>query len=106
MICAGNFVLQFAAPHLQHLRGAIQNLSAQIGALLRPIRESCAGRDDRVTKIFFRGPAEIRQDIALCSVSGKNAAVLAPDEFSADIELVGLLDLEAFAVVWHELTIA
>ena len=106
MICAGNFVLQFAAPHFQHLRGAIQNLSAQIGALLRPVAKGGAGCDDRVTKIFFRGPAEIRQDIAVCPVSGKDAAILASDEFSADIQLVGLLDLKASALVWHELTIA
>ena len=93
-VTAGEFTLQFGLPHLQHLRRAIQDLSAQIGALFRPVREGAAGGEDRVAKIFFGSARKIRQDVALPGWRRHDAPVFAADEFSADKELVCLLDLQ------------
>ena len=96
------FVLQFAAAHLEHFGHAIQNLSAQISALLRRIGECNPRRQDRVTEIFLRCATEVRQQSAAFSASRQDPAILTTNEFSADEEFVGLLDLKPRRLSLHE----
>ncbi len=58
--------LQLAAPHLQHLGGAIENLPAQIGALFGPPAEGAAGRDHGIAQIFARGAGVLREGLVFC----------------------------------------
>src|SRR3954468_8416153 len=67
---------QFAFAHLQHFRGAIQNLAAQIRALLRPATERRPRRGNRVPKIFSRRTAVIRQGLSIVSSRGGHAPAL------------------------------
>ena len=92
-IGAGQLVLQLGAAHFQHLGRAIENLAAQIGALLGPVAEGAPRRHHGVTKILFRGAAEICQDLATPSLSGEDTAIFSAHELAADKKFIGFLNL-------------
>jgi hypothetical protein len=93
--------LQFALPHFEHFRCAIQYLSAQISALLRPIREGSPGRENGIAKIFFRCPTEIGEQSAAFSTRRQHPAIFTPDKFPVDEQLISLLNLEPGLLSWH-----
>src|SRR5262245_6733478 len=62
--------------------------------------------DDGVTEILFRSATEIRQQCAAFSARRQNAAILPTDKFSADEQLIRLLDRQPGLLSCHELRIA
>src|SRR5262249_27795240 len=92
-----NLVLELFMAILQHLRLPIEDLSPQVSGLARPTGESRSRRDHRIPKIFSRGEANIFQVVPTSRLRGEIAATFAADEISADIQLVGLTNVQPCA---------
>ena len=106
LVCPFQLSLQLEPAHLQHLGGAIQNLPTQISALLRPSAKGRSSRDNGISKIFAGSAAIIGNQRAAGSARWKAATVFAAHKLAADVQFVGVLNLELPLRLCHESRIA
>ena len=84
----------------------MQNLPTQISALLRPTAKGRASRDNGISKIFAGSAAIIGNQRAAGSARWKDATVFSAHKPAADVQFVGLLNLELPLRLCHESRIA
>src|SRR5439155_9364258 len=87
-------IFEALRPAFEHLGHAVEDLALQIRAPGRPPGLRRARLTDSLAKVLPRAARDVREEVAFRVGDRIVPARLRPDEFPADVELVGLFDLE------------
>jgi hypothetical protein len=86
---------ELGAPALEDLRDPVEHLAAVVGGPPGPAGERLPGGHDGVAGVLARGVGGVGPEAALGVVDLEGAAGLRAGEPAAEVELVGLADLDA-----------